>query len=234
VKKVMEMKDIHGKWIIEENRKYKVLKFDNSTYSIINKKGIFTHGYWDFFIPLIDIFNDPSLLLIGLGGGTLIYQIREFLKKNVDIEAVEISNTCIEISRIFYPQLKNEKIYHGDGFDFVKNSKKKYDIIILDAYIYSNIPKDFLSREFVSNVYKILKDRGIFVVNYALTYSGRMNFKEFLNILKEKFSVSIVKTYFSELNVIIIGTKGMNLDEINLERKYPWMIKYRYGKLKNI
>ncbi len=230
----MEMKDIHGKWIIEENRKYKVLKFDNSTYSIINKKGIFTHGYWDFFIPLIDIFNDPSLLLIGLGGGTLIYQIREFLKKSVDIEAVEISNACIEISRIFYPKLKNEKIYHGDGFDFVKNSKKKYDIVILDAYIYSNIPKDFLSKEFVSNVYKILKERGIFAVNYALTYSGRMNFKEFLNIVKEKFSVSIVKTYFSELNVIIIGTKGMNLGEINLERKYPWMIKYRYGKLKNI
>ncbi len=231
MKKVMEMEDLHGKWIIEENRKYKFLKFDNSTYSIINKKGIFTRGYWDFFIPLIDIFNDPSLLLIGLGGGTLIYQIREFLQKNVDIEAVEISNTCIEISRIFYPKLKNEKIYHGDGLDFVKNSKKNYDIIILDAYIYSNIPKDFLSKEFVNNVYKILKDKGIFAVNYALTYSGRMNFKEFLNILKEKFSVSIVKTYFSELNVIIIGTKGMNLSEINLERKYPWMIKYRYRKL---
>lgn len=237
-KTIIERQDVHGTWRIKESTKYKTLKFDSATYSVINKKGLFAHGYWDFFVPLAELYDNPSILIIGLGGGTLVYQIRNILK-GADLDLVEVSSVGIEISKIFLPQLKNEKIYHENGIDFVNKCDKKYDIVIVDAYIFSNIPLDFLSEEFVKNVSRITKESAVFAINYALNFTGRKHFKDFVKILKNSFSVYLIETYFAELNVIIIGGKNIDkekiiekLDHSNI--KYPWTIKYRYKTLRKL
>jgi len=236
---ILEKQDVHGTWRIKESKKYKILEFENSTYSIINKKGLFSYGYWDFFIPLTDIFDDPSILIIGLGGGTLIYQIRNIVKDYADIDIVEISSVDIEISKLYLPQLINEKIYHENGIDFVSKCDKKYDLIILDAYLYSDIPREFLTQEFVMNVSKLTKENAIFAINYAHTLSGITHFKEFVKTLKGSFSVYLVNAYFTDLNSIIICVKNIDKGKIieKLKKsniKYPWTIKYRYKNIKNL
>jgi len=50
------------------------LEYDGTVYSIINKKRIYTKGYWDVFLPFIAIFKSPEILMIGLGGGTVLYE----------------------------------------------------------------------------------------------------------------------------------------------------------------
>ncbi|MEM4071423.1 MAG: hypothetical protein QXO58_05290, partial [Thermoplasmata archaeon] len=206
---ILEKQDVHGTWKIKESKKYKILEFEKSTYSIINKKGIFAYGYWDFFLPLAEFYDKPSVLIIGLGGGTLVYQIRSIVKDNADIDIVEISSVDIEISKLYLPQLANEKIYHENGIDFVSKCDKKYDLVILDAYLFSDIPPEFLESDFVKNVSKLTKENAIFAINYALTFSGVTHFKDFVKTLKEVFSVYLVNAYFTDLNSIIICVKNI-------------------------
>ncbi len=234
---ILEKQDVHGTWRIKESKKYKTLEFERSIYSIINKKGIFANGYWDFFLPLAEYYEKPSILIIGLGGGTLVYQIRKIVNDGADIDIVEISSVDIEISKLYLPQLANENIYHENGIDFVRKCDKKYDLIILDAYLFSNIPPEFLEPEFVKNVSKLTKENTIFAINYALTFSGGTHFKEFVKTLKEFFSVYLVNSYFTDLNSIIICVKNIDKEQIieKLEKsniKYPWTIKYRYKSIK--
>ncbi|MGC8496641.1 MAG: spermidine synthase [Thermoplasmata archaeon] len=236
---ILEKKDVHGTWRIKESKKYKILEFENSTYSIINKKGIFAYGYWDFFLPLAEFYEKPSVLMIGLGGGTLVYQIRNIVKDGADIDIVEISSVDIEISKLYLPQLANEKIYHENGIDFVSKCDKKYDLVILDAYLFLDIPPEFLESEFVKNVSRVTKENAIFAINYAQTFSGIMHFKEFVKILKSVFSVYLVNAYFTDLNSIIICVKNIDKEKIieKLEKsniRYPWTIKYRYKNLKTL
>lgn len=235
----MEKQDAHGTWKIKENKKYRILEFDNSTYSIINKKGLFSYGYWDFFLPLIELYDKPTILIIGLGGGTIVHQARSIVRDGADIDIVEISSVDIEISKLYLPELNNEKIYHENGIDFVSKCNKKYDLVILDAYLFSEIPPEFLTREFVENVSKIAKENTIFAINYALTFSGITHFKEFVKILKESFSVYVVNTYFTDLNSIVVCVKDVDKEKIieKLKKssiKYPWTVKYRYNNIKSM
>ncbi len=233
MKKMYELKYSNDNWTVLENGSYKVLKYNGLIYSRINKKNIFSHGYWDFFIPLFENFKNPSVLMIGLGGGTLVYQIKKIFGEKVNFDLVEISKSSVDVSKKFYPTIINENIYIDDGYNFVKNTDKKYDIIILDAYSHSRIPEQFLTVEFSSNVSRILKDEGVFAINYAFMFLGRKLFKKYVSILKEKFAVYEVWTYITEMNIILICVKS-DLEKIEFNNKYPWFLRYRYKKMKKI
>ncbi len=231
--KTYEMDSSDDKWIIVENGTYRVAKYNGFIYSRINKKGIFSIGYWDFFLPLFENFKDPSVLMIGLGGGALVYQVRKIFGKNVKFDIVEISKSSLELSKKFYPEIINENIYLDDGYNFVKNTNKKYDMIILDAYSNSKIPEQFLTENFSKNVSRILKDNGLLAINYAFMFMGWRSLKKYVSILKEKFFVYRVWTYPTEMSIILICSKN-NLEKMEFKNRYPWFLMYRYKRIKRI
>jgi spermidine synthase len=188
------------------------LKYNGKVFSIINTKKIFTNSYWDIFLPFISIYKEGRVLIIGLGGGTTIFQARA-LFKNVNIEAVDINKKSIEMSSRFI-DVKNEKIYIMDGNDFVKNCKNRYDVIILDAYDDYFIPDQFLTDDFIFQVKRILNDNGLFLINYALTIVGRTKLKNFLKILRKYFKVYGIGPTALENNMVIIASNKYSSEEI--------------------
>ena len=62
---------------IVENSTGKIFKYDGIVYSRIHKNSVYTHEYWDFFIPLGAISENPKFVLIGLGGGTIPYLLHK-------------------------------------------------------------------------------------------------------------------------------------------------------------
>ena len=83
-----------------EDRGYeKILKYGDITYSKIRGGGIYTQEYWDYFIPAAYAFPNPKILLIGLGGGTVAFQLTSLLQNRLEFDAVETSRKAVELSK---------------------------------------------------------------------------------------------------------------------------------------
>ncbi len=142
-----------------------VLMVNNVPFSLIRHRSIFVGGYWDYFILLPFLYKYPKVLLIGLGGGTIIYQMKKIFDK-IDITAVENDPEMVEAKNHFLPEKVDFKLKIGDGAEFVNKTNEKYNLIIFDAYDNYNIPEIFLKESFLNDVYDKLDENGIFAVNY--------------------------------------------------------------------
>lgn len=79
--------------------------------------------------------NAKSILILGLGGGTLAKLLR---KKYPDakIIGVEIDPIMIELGKKYLDLDRYDiDIKIIDAFKFLKNSKQKYDLLIVDTYL---------------------------------------------------------------------------------------------------
>lgn len=198
-----------------ESEETKLLNYNGSTISKINKNSIYTHGYWDYFLPIAFLWNKPRILLIGLGGGTTPYQLHKLLHGNAKIDAVEVDDYIAKIARRFVPRTVKYKTIIGDGSEFVKKTQNKYDIVILDAYIKNmEIPKQFISKEFMENAYNVLNTEGILAINYVISPTGLLNFWKFASLLREKFTVYKVKTSALGDILILLCCKNSNRKQI--------------------
>ncbi len=199
---------------IDGNGDTKVLKYNGITYSAANANSIYTHLYWDYFIPLPLLFEKPKVLIIGLGGGTIPYQLSK-IYNDIDIEIAEINEKMVEIAKEFTGiDLSKFKIYIEDGATVVKRKRNEYNIIILDAYINDRIPKQFLGEEFISDAYSALKEDGILAINYARRLSLLLEYITYKSRLRKFFNLYELKKGINSKNSIFIATKKLTGAEI--------------------
>ena len=41
---------------------------------------------WDYFTPLPLLYDKPNILMIGLGGGTIVYQINKLYSRKISMD----------------------------------------------------------------------------------------------------------------------------------------------------
>src|SRR5690606_16679809 len=119
------------------------------------------------------LFSTPtaprSLLVVGLGGGTLPMALREVLPDAV-IDTVEIDPAVTRVARQYFGFKEDPKmkVFEVDGRVYVKRAireGKKYDAILLDAFDHEYIPEHLLTREFLEEVKSLLTPGGVLVGN---------------------------------------------------------------------
>ena len=201
------------KFRIEESGSEKVFKYGNVTYSKIKKGGLYTGEYWDYFIPIAYISKAPRLLLIGLGGGTIAFQLGALLQDAVSIDAVEISKRAVELSKDFL-QGQRLNVNIGDGAEYLHSTNKKYDAIIVDAYASTRIPDQFLGEQFVEDAHGALEPDGVLAVNYAVGLMGAQKLEEYALKLRRRFHAYSVRTAITEGNVILLASKSLGKAEL--------------------
>ncbi len=198
---------------IEDRGYERVLKYDGITYSKLRGRGIYTGEYWDYFLPVAYAFATPSILLIGLGGGTIAFQLSRLMSERLRLDVVELSQRAVDLSRRFAPAIK-ANVMVGDGAEYVAATGKRYDAILLDAYTSSQIPEQFLQKKFVDDAYNALSDDGVLAINYAMGMMGILRFAEYTKKLKERFRVYKVNTAVFEGNVILVCSKRLGKEEL--------------------
>ena len=126
-------------------------------------------------VPLFSQENPENVLLIGGGDGGAV---REVLKHNSvkRVDLVEIDKMVVDASKEFFPQVSSgfsDKRFHlhiEDGIKFVKQSKEKYDVVIVDSTDPIGPAVGLYQRDFYKNIYNILNDDGILVVQGESPY----------------------------------------------------------------
>ena len=121
-------------------------------------------------VPLFTHPNPKNVLVIGGGdGGTIREVVRHDAVEKAEI--VEIDGMVVEVSKQFLPEISAALINHhpkielkiGDGIQHMKDAKNKYDVIIVDCSDPIGPGEGLFTPEFYSNVYKALKEDGLFV-----------------------------------------------------------------------
>jgi len=178
-------------------------------YSILDTKSIFTNSYPDMFLPLPRLYTRSKVLVIGLAGGTIPYQLTSMYGDAVSVDVVEIDKAMLQVPKLFLGNHKQKwNVYIEDGLDFVERSEKKYDIIALDAYNEDIMPAEFVSDRFVKAAYSALTTSGILAINLTTNISP----KHYSGLVKQHFNVYV---YSNELgNSFIIGSKHFDLAAI--------------------
>ncbi|MCE3279508.1 MAG: hypothetical protein K0S44_1699 [Bacteroidetes bacterium] len=168
-------------------------------------------GYPNYITSLGSIYpQGSSSLVLGLGGGVVAKQLKEYCKHNVD--AVELDGRIVEISKKYF-NLRGFgiKIFQDDARRFIKKSKKKYDFIVLDIFNGEIAPSHGLSKESFEDIKERLAEGGMLVINFNGFLSGkegRAGRSLYKTLLAAGFKVNLFatnETEESERNVLYIS-----------------------------
>jgi spermidine synthase len=121
------------------------------------------------FSGLLLIDEPKSILIIGLGGGTMSNTLHQLYPQST-ITNVEIDPAVVKVARQYFGFFENQKVSSviQDGRIFIKRAiikKQKYDWIILDAFNGDYIPEHLLTQEFLQETKSLLSKNGVLSAN---------------------------------------------------------------------
>lgn len=138
-----------------------------------------------------------SVLIIGLGGGTIPRALRQLLPET-RIDVVEIDPAVVRVASRYFGFAANDKtrVIESDGRVYVKRALRgtqRYDLIMLDAFDHEYIPEHLLTQEFLQEVKALLAPNGVLAAN-TFSSSGLYDhesvtyekvFERFFNLKRE-------------------------------------------------
>ncbi len=154
----------------------------NSNYSYGSLQKILHQGLIEVKFPN----GIERVLVLGLGGGSIIQTIRDDFKSNIFIELVEIDPKmiAIAINEFEIIQFDNISILESDASDYLKICKDTFDLIVVDIFITNTIPQEFTDSKFIKSLIPHLSQNGKILYNTMKHTMGRGVFNE----IKEFFS----------------------------------------------
>ncbi|KAL5286558.1 SRM family protein [Megaselia abdita] len=190
------------------------------------------------FLPLCCHPNPRKVLIVGGGDGGVA---REVVKHPLveEVHQVEIDDRVVELSKKYLPSMacgfenKKVKLTIGDGFEYMKNHKNEFDVIITD----SSDPVGPAVSLFQESYYELMKNAlrpGGIVCSQGGTYWTDLEYiKKTLNgcknhFAKSAFALTSVPSYPCGHIGFVIGS----LDE-NANLKEP-AIKFTTGEIDNL
>jgi spermidine synthase len=117
--------------------------------------------------------QQQDVLIVGLGGGGMVHFLRR-IDPDVRIDAVEIDPEVVRLADKYFNVRSegNVKIATADGFKFIADAKKPYDVIYMDAFLKPSTDTDgtgaplaLRTRHFYEQLQTKLKPGGNVVFN---------------------------------------------------------------------
>ncbi|MEO7338885.1 MAG: transferase [Caldimonas sp.] len=151
-----------------------------------------------------------DIAMIGLGGGSIVKFCYRHLPK-ARIDAVEINPRIIELRDDFQVPRDDERfaVIEGDGAQYVRDSERRYDVLLLDAFGPDGLPRRMSSQSFYDDCLDLLKRGGILVSNF---HTAARDFKACVERLEQTFDgICLVVEDREAGNTIVFARKQVPL-----------------------
>jgi spermidine synthase len=157
--------------------------------SMADARGVSLADYIHAIFGLLLQARARDVLLIGCGGGTLATMLR---RKRVQVTMVDVSEASFAIARQHFALPRSVVCRVADGCSFLEASARRYDAVVLDAYSRDSIPRQFLSRSFMTLAASRLAPRGILVANVMANGAGDRRVRRLVELMQRAFDDSRV------------------------------------------
>jgi spermidine synthase len=160
------------------------------------------------------------LVLIGLGGGSLIKFCYQRMP-GTQLTAVELDPNVIAFRDTFLlpPDDARLQVLEADGAEFLANTEKGIDALLVDAFDKTGFAPSLANREFFENAYAKLSGNGVLVINLAgekETYAGLIG--EAMHVFDDQIIVISVP---DDGNHVLYAFK-----ERHFEPRWRWLHNY--------
>ena len=156
-----------------------------------------------------------SVLILGLGGGTVQHLISRELPK-VHIVSVEIDPVMVDIATKYFDldTIANHKIIINDALRVVTSpeefglSKMSFDAAIVDIYVGEQYPELGNSGNFIDSVRSMVVPGGLVIFSRAYTESHHDDVDSFIEQVGEflvDVKTEIVAGYTNSDNILVYG-----------------------------
>ncbi len=194
--------DINQKLRIVWEGDKKLLNTENTNYSYGTLVDVLEYG-----IDTLPLSMISSILLLGMGGGSIVRSLRQKYDCHAPVVTVELDPVVIDIAHKDF-NIEDEKeleIHEADAWDFIENCQSQFDLIIIDIFIDVDVPKKFYNPQFWSMIEKNVSQNGFILFNAGIDLTEDEVFA-FLDTLPESF---IYQENYNvlETNTVIIMQK---------------------------
>lgn len=145
-----------------------VLDSKNTNYSYGSLQRILRKGL--LRIGFDTIRSMQSVLVLGVGGGSVIKTLVDEVKFSGKITGVEIDPEMIRIANDYFNlhEIPNLTILRDDGFEFVLRTKETFDLIIVDIFQDTHMPSFLYEKFFANRMGELLNNHGWILFNTML------------------------------------------------------------------
>ena len=186
------------------------------------------------FVPMVLHPEPKNVLVIGFGTGNTLGIASLF--SNANVHGVEIDKNVLKFSKWFsdwnHDVLKrsNMKMFIQDGRAFLRWSKIRYDVIVMEPMspLQAGVV-NLYSKEFYDLALNHLKEDGILVQWLPLHLVGREDARSITQTFKNVFPESSVWNSFLTRIVLLIGSR----EKINIDKNL-FVTKLKNPQLKKV
>lgn len=169
---------------------------EENVYSVYDEKKLFCGGYWDYVSCLTYLAEEVSdVLLVGLGGGTFVRQLLELYEPRID--AFEVDARMPALAERFFGLKPHPKlsVFGGDVASYLADAGRRYDVIVLDAFVGDRMPEGVNSGGFFALCAAHLREDSVFIVNSVCDEQHREEAAALVRNVRENFSSSYTTSY---------------------------------------
>ncbi|MDW3649281.1 MAG: fused MFS/spermidine synthase [Bacteroidia bacterium] len=215
--------------ITEDARTGRALIVNNTLQTYVGLEDDMKYSIWSwshYFPTAASIFPKGSkVLLLGLGGGTLVKQLERL---GFDTDVVEIDRRVHEVSVQYFNMNPDIPVIIDDARHYIKTTPKKYDIIIFDTFLSESVPEHLLTIEGFEDTKRILKPSGMIMCNFygfIKGNRGRAARSVYKTFTESGFTTEILATPGTEYNRNLIFLASFEKKDFDLsnyeEPNYP-------------
>ena len=120
-------------------------------------------GYVDKILRNLSSFpKTASILVCGLGGGSLVEELR---KTGYQVEACELDPRIEYVAHTYFKLDPSVHVAIDDARHFIRTTPRKYDILVLDLFRGEENPGHCFSLEAFEEIKKVLQPEGMLIIN---------------------------------------------------------------------
>lgn len=173
--------------------------------------------------------NPAHILMIGLGGGSLAKYCYRHLP-SAQITAVEVNAGVIELRDEFQIPADDDRlrVIHEDGGNFLRHTRTRHDVILVDAYNRRGLPPSVATQGFLECAHRALTAQGVLVMNITCIDPA---WRKYVAAVKSAFGGNAIHVrVYGDGNAVVLAFKtAIDAQEFPLISRRASQLKERYG-----
>jgi spermidine synthase len=187
-----------------------------AVHSMYRPGSYLTGNIWDEYLvlPFAALERPPHrIAILGNAAGTTARAFGHFFPAT-EVDGVEIDSELTRLGRRWF-DLRNPRlrVFHEDARPYLRRTRERYDVIMVDAYRQPYIPFYLTTREFFESVSDRLAPGGAAVVNVGHP-EGQDDLEKVLAATMAEVFPVVLRDPSEDTNTLLLGSRGASAAQL--------------------